>query len=347
MSNPSIELATRDAEEFHFLSKITDDLTAEKPKLLYADWLESRADPRGEFLREFVRVTRSLEPSSQLPDSSWLPRSWKNVVGVTLVEGLVQFGLTDAKDIILAVTKPMVSITAQRADDKKVPIGQSRFGGMPDLPENVKWPRCHPRLNPEIRKPLSFVGQIELNDIAGAQATWLFPKVGLLSFFVFQDWNVGFQPNNSEEMIRDTCVLYTPPSVSLVRHEAPTDLDPEANGIFPECTLAFHESLDIPDAWDDLPMKAYVDEFRGGSRWENLSYLRDSHGGYNHHFMGCSVHGRFCGDPSPGRDWVNLICLHSDKLLVWNWCDGQHLAFFVRKKDIPNCAFDDATSYAS
>lgn len=41
-------------DELAFLNGIVENLSASRPKLVYADWLEERGDPRGPFLREFV-----------------------------------------------------------------------------------------------------------------------------------------------------------------------------------------------------------------------------------------------------------------------------------------------------
>lgn len=56
-------------------------------------------------------------------------------------------------------------------------LGASRFGGWPDLPEGVAWPTWRGR-------PMSFLAQIDLADIAEVQPEARLPKAGLLSFFV-------------------------------------------------------------------------------------------------------------------------------------------------------------------
>lgn len=44
-------LVSRSAEEAGLLRAILDDPADDVPRLIYADWLEDRGDPRGEFIR--------------------------------------------------------------------------------------------------------------------------------------------------------------------------------------------------------------------------------------------------------------------------------------------------------
>ncbi len=66
---------------------------------------------------------------------------------------------------------------------KSAPKGVlSRFGGSPDLPASVAWPEHG-------RKPLAFVAQILLSDVAALDVEGVLPKKGLLSFFAQLDPN--------------------------------------------------------------------------------------------------------------------------------------------------------------
>jgi hypothetical protein len=61
--------------------------------------------------------------------------------------------------------------------DKGVPLGTSRYGGWPDLPESVQWPFAQSR-------PMAFIAQINLAEAHAAQPGLQLPKSGLLSFFI-------------------------------------------------------------------------------------------------------------------------------------------------------------------
>ncbi len=55
--------------EADLLAKVVADLRDDTAKLVYADWLEERDDPRGPFLRAVVTAARAKKP---LPDGSAL-----------------------------------------------------------------------------------------------------------------------------------------------------------------------------------------------------------------------------------------------------------------------------------
>jgi uncharacterized protein YwqG len=55
-------------------------------------------------------------------------------------------------------------------------IGQSKFGGMPDLPEHLAWPAFNNR-------PMVFLSQINLKEIANIYKDSLLPQQGILYFF--------------------------------------------------------------------------------------------------------------------------------------------------------------------
>src|SRR5688572_20769974 len=76
----TVETAAESAEELAFLAEIMADQLDVTRKLVYADWLEERGDPRGRFLREFARAASA--PGAQLPHTDDFSLSWLQVVGV-------------------------------------------------------------------------------------------------------------------------------------------------------------------------------------------------------------------------------------------------------------------------
>jgi hypothetical protein len=63
-------------------------------------------------------------------------------------------------------------IATNRVGLEDLKIGQSRFGGVPDLPPHTEWPTRDDR-------PLAFLAQINLTEIAAAAL----PGTGWLLFF--------------------------------------------------------------------------------------------------------------------------------------------------------------------
>jgi uncharacterized protein (TIGR02996 family) len=338
---PSLQAAATLDGEYQFISAIVSDLRDEGPKLIYADWLEERGDPRSRFVRELVSAARSLSAETKLPKGGSYPRAWTNMLGVPLLKGIIEYDLVDVKDAILSLARPIVTITTKPTKDSLIGVGDSKFGGSPDLPSSTDWPRCE-------RGPLGFLGQIALPDLKRAQVARQLPTDGLLSFFAYQNYISGYQPGVVEGVAGDTCVLYTADPAGLQRREPPDDLGKVGNEILPACRLAFCETWDLPDRDDNLPRKYAVDlkKLRQGERGERLHEVRSDCHPFGHHLLGYSVHFR-TSDPSPGPEWPHLLCLDSDDNLGWSWCDGEHLAIFIREKDLQRGNFTRVSGYAS
>jgi uncharacterized protein (TIGR02996 family) len=339
---PSVETATTLPGEYGFISAIVSNLRDDAPKLIYSDWLEERGDPRAAFVREFVTAVRSLNKRTKLPAFRSYPRAWTNLLGVPLIRGIIEFDLVDVKDAVLRLARPIVSIATKRTRESMIMVGGSKFGGHPDLPNSVEWPTC-------AEGRLGFLGQIALADLKNTQVSRSLPNDGLLSFFAYQNFVSGYQPGVNEAITGDTQVLYTPGSAALTRRKSPDDLNQDGNAIFPTCRLVLCETWDLPDSEDKLPptytadMKPFQQRERG---WQ-LHELRCQCHPFSHHLLGYSVHSRCPSDPSPGTDWLHLLCLDSDDNLGWSWCDGEHLAVFVHEKDVASGRFTRTYGYAS
>lgn len=66
------------------------------------------------------------------------------------------------------------------AQDETLPLGVSKMGGLPDLPANFVWPYYGD-------KPLTFIGQFRLSELAPHDTSGLLPKTGRLYFFYEAD----------------------------------------------------------------------------------------------------------------------------------------------------------------
>jgi uncharacterized protein YwqG len=95
-------------------------------------------------------------------------------------------------------------------DERAIPLGGSKFGGRPDAPKGMEWPRISA---PEERVTvLPFVAQIRLSDLAPHDVEDLLPDVGLLFFFQLPMlsggdinpacWKVIFHPSETDQLER-------------------------------------------------------------------------------------------------------------------------------------------------
>lgn len=80
------------------------------------------------------------------------------------------------QDALIALLKPAIGLDATRTDDAEIADGASKFGGAPDVPLDFEWPMHEGR-------PLDFMGQINLEEIAPFDIESVLPEQGLLSFF--------------------------------------------------------------------------------------------------------------------------------------------------------------------
>lgn len=90
---------------------------------------------------------------------------------------------------VLKVIKPTIGIRPSKnsVGDKVA----SKFGGVPDVPNNFDWPN-------HSGKPLTFLCQIVLEEITAFEPSYLLPKTGILYFFVCTEIKDGFPEQAGE-----------------------------------------------------------------------------------------------------------------------------------------------------
>jgi uncharacterized protein YwqG len=79
---------------------------------------------------------------------------------------------------LVAGLKPSVRLFP--SPKSKPPLGGTRAGGRPDLPDGVEWPRSQ-----ETDEPMPFLLQVNLAEEAPFDVEGVLPKAGLLSFFFY------------------------------------------------------------------------------------------------------------------------------------------------------------------
>ena len=76
--------------------------------------------------------------------------------------------------------------------DDYAETGKHRFGGYPDLPETIVYPRFKDNQSEEREFVYEFIAQINLKDIAHLQE--YLPKTGMLYFFLTTHHDIGLKP---------------------------------------------------------------------------------------------------------------------------------------------------------
>ncbi len=357
----TVESAAANSEEQTFLSLIASNILDPQPKEAYCNWLKKTGDNRFEFVRQFIKSCAKLSTKTEFPDADKFPEAWTNMLGLQLFRGIVEFDLIEVKDLVLQLALPAVAIKTTPSPDDTMTLGSTKFGGCPDLPSSFTWPRCAESIvdeYPAVKDGcLGFLAQISMTDMRTTLIASRLPEKGLLSFFAYE--NDGFQPGVAATDVGDTRIFNILDGTDeLERTARPEDTEWYTDPAEP-CRLVMTETWDLPHWSPDEGPEEYANrmvelEEAYGEKYdddlddlhEKLSNLRYKCIGADHHLLGYSIHNR-TSEPSPGSDWVHLLCLSSDDNTGWNWCDGEHLSIFSHQEDLRNGTFKRVFGYAS
>ena len=143
------------------------------------------------------------------------------------------------------VARQEIKITFGQTDEP-LPVGCSRIGGRPDVPSDFVWPTYEgSSYDVELKcRPLSFLAQINLRDVAAWDEEHLLPTEGILSFFYeLETMQWGFDPKD-EGSAR---VFWFPDSETLSPADFPDDM--EQVFILPELPINCTPQVSLPDYW--------------------------------------------------------------------------------------------------
>jgi hypothetical protein len=263
---------------------------------------------------------------------------------------LLAEGLGALVEKVEPMTRPAVRITTRRAEQQGV--GQSRIGGMPDLPSSIAWPRRD-------GIPLAFLAQIDLADVAALLPDGPLPSSGHLWFFYdMKAWPGGDDPKDAGGAV----VHYQPAGLALSRAVVPAELSEK--WCFPSCAVALESYQDIPELGDiDGATELLKDDEEKRERYYAIqSYLRGGESmGEAHKLLGWAnpIQGPMeidCQlvtngiskhtDPRANalvpsaRDWRLLFQCESDGTAEMMWGDAGRLYFWIREQDLRAAVFE-------
>lgn len=177
------------------------------------------------------------------------------------------------KEHLLKVARNEIRISYSAPDNSLSAVG-SKIGGKPAVPDEFIWPEYNGKGycdDEPAARPLSFMAQINLADVAEYDAENLLPKTGVLSFFyemVTMQW--GFDPQDKG------CarVYYFPETDKLSQRDIPQGMEEEA--YIPELKIDFEKHISLP-----YPENFYDDDFDWNEYeecCEELGYEQDEMG---------------------------------------------------------------------
>lgn len=173
------------------------------------------------------------------------------------LDGNRKFTMGDSlKEQLLSIARNEISISYSPLDETDSDVC-SKFGGEPAVPADFVWPvyagkRFYDKESET--RPLAFMAQINLADVAQYDTEGLLPKSGLLSFFyemVTMEWGMT---GDDRDFVK---VYYFPDTSLLARREIPEEMEEE--GFIPELRMSFENQISLP-----YPDNFYDEDFN----WE-------------------------------------------------------------------------------
>ena len=151
---------------------------------------------------------------------------------------------------IMSVAKKEIRISYKK-NDAGLSVLDSKIGGKPAVPHDFVWPYYTGIGIGEKEaktRPLSFMAQINLKDVADLDEEGVLPKKGILSFFYeLETMTWGFDPKDKGS----ARVFYFPNEDDLDLAEYPTELEDYAK--LPELKMEFEQHISVPgiELFDD------------------------------------------------------------------------------------------------
>jgi uncharacterized protein YwqG len=250
----------------------------------------------------------------------------------------------------LALARPAISLSARRAGRVKLAPGASKLGGAPDLPAGAKWPSWR-------RRPLAFLAQLNLEDLAGFSSCADLPREGLLQFFFdAQQRTWGFDPKDrgSWRVLLQT-EIGKPARVPGVRP-------------YPSCRLQLRETTTLISGYSFDYEKLRPTEAQHEAYGEALEAVEAELGDAPlHQLLGnewpvqgemeveCQLasNGLHCGDPAAyetrrartlarsAGQWRLLLQLDTDEKAGMMWGDLGRLYFWITERALAARRFDE------
>lgn len=269
-----------------------------------------------------------------------------------------------------------MEILQKDADEKDFKLGESKLGGYPHLPPHIKWDDIRYKFEKEQDIHLSFILQLNFEDVSKYDETDLLPKKGMLYFFsvhgdryVNNLGEIGHLMNKLPH-INDNCFIFLENTDNLMMQspkfapteeefmyyskELPKGFEPNnpkpfyEDRIFPACKLKFSKIL-------SLPSRAYLQEIyldnpdfppsEHPGCWRNYYKLRGTR--YHGHmeilgYGGEAYQGEDYDKFDAGVDAHRQLLFQLDSLNGMNWrnCQGSIL-FFIPTEDLLNKEFSN------
>lgn len=137
---------------------------------------------------------------------------------------------------IKKLLQPAVGLKKIEKDDENIPVGHSKFGGIPDLPKEWDYPSYE-------ESPLSFLCQINLAEIPFATDL---PQTGVLYFFFEDEEMPSYYIDEDPNTMNSFRVLYFDGDRKKLQRNSEF-LEENGKEPFPSYEMSYHLQYQIPE----------------------------------------------------------------------------------------------------
>lgn len=273
-----------------------------------------------------------------------------------------QHGLSDRADEIMAEVRPSIHLTLRYdVDEADIPIGASKMGGSPDVPEGFEFPMWNGQY-------LSFIAQIRLSDAKPYDLEDLLPAEGMLYFFcefgLYLDEPYG-------KALHSYCVLYlNDETVSLKRMQQPISkfllqgAHPSETLVYEACLITFQQEWTPASLYHPSSKQAGGIETQKDLAWKWFLAAEKQLARPMHRLLGVETDIQWnlsmmedaskAWDLGTGEDWTLLLQVdnddwdtkqHKPRKPGFAWGDLGLLYFCIHKDDLRTRRFDRVWLY--
>jgi len=228
---------------------------------------------------------------------------------------------------------------------EELPLGASRFGGVPDLPPGTAWPDRD-------GVPMEFIAQVNLADLAGMPAASRLPSSGTLAFF----WNSQWASSDMEREARCCAVIFaegvlercTPPSIEWKSEYAKEpQIAPSLHGL---ASLTFQPALSVPGGVSPFitaPLDEFWQDFQAEHGNELAGLGEDDETGHANYLLGYVDEQDYVDAHANGTEDQLLLQVDSEDAAEFSFGDCNKLFFLLTAKELAARDFSKVRVYSS
>ncbi len=258
-------------------------------------------------------------------------------------EEMDKIGLKKFVNKLSPYAKEAIHFDVDKINEKKIPIGKTKIGGHPDVDDDFIWPKSNERF-------LTFLAQINLNEISPFDKQKVLPQSGMLYFFY-----------DCEEMLRSVDikdksffkVIFAQSNQNLKRQEFPESLQTNFN----TCNIKIRNKWSLPSLEEvNFSFKTKIQDkylnyvaLEDGKETYMLGYSKNIQGDVRYECLKAQL---VDDDDNikleqellieAQNDWILLFQLDSIDVLNMMWGDMGMLYFMIKKQDLIKRNFSDA-----